>query len=92
VVTWLFDNVEPGQETTVEIKVPGELDPLQVKDLPTPNVIAKSIKSSSVTPTPAVVVAPTPGGFDWTLAAIGLGILVVGAAAYFATRRKDDAS
>ncbi|HLD76173.1 MAG TPA: hypothetical protein VI874_04090, partial [Candidatus Norongarragalinales archaeon] len=86
VVTWLFEDVKPGQKTTVQIKVPGKLDPKLVEKISTPKIIAQSAKASGPTPF-AAPRRPSPGGFDWTLSALGGLILAIGAGAYWFTKR-----
>ncbi|MBI2446006.1 hypothetical protein HYV43_06470, partial [Candidatus Micrarchaeota archaeon] len=94
VVTWLFDNVEPGESVTAEAKVPGELTRGQVSEgISTPRVVARAAQAAKVVSTPSatasasVSVSPTPGGFDWTLPALGV-LVLLGVGAYFVFGRK----
>ncbi len=92
VVTWLFDNVEPGESVNAEAKVPGELTREQVEEgVAAPRVVARAAEAAKATARPSVTAAPsvtpTPGGFDWTLPAIGV-LVLLGAGAYFVFGRK----
>ncbi|MBI2445512.1 hypothetical protein HYV43_03940 [Candidatus Micrarchaeota archaeon] len=92
VVTWLFDNVEPGESVQAEVSVPGELTREQVSEgISTPRVVARAAQAAKGTPTlkatASASVAPTPGGFDWTLPALGV-LVLLGVGAYFVFGRK----
>ncbi|MBI2446182.1 hypothetical protein HYV43_07380, partial [Candidatus Micrarchaeota archaeon] len=94
VVTWLFDNVEPGESVQAEVSVPGELTREQVSEgISTPRVVARAAQAAkatvrpSVSPVASVSVAPRPGGFDWTLPALGV-LVLLGVGAYFVFGRK----
>ncbi len=92
VVTWLFDNVEPGQEVNAEAKVPKELTREQVQEgVAAPRVVARAAEAAKATARPSVTAAasvtPTPGGFDWTLPALGV-LVLLGVGAYFVFGRK----
>jgi len=92
VVTWLFDNVEPGEAVKAEASVPKELSKKDVSEgIATPRVIARSAEAARATPAATATVvpsaAPTPGGFDWTLPALGV-LVLLGVGAYFVFGRK----
>ncbi|MBI4361208.1 right-handed parallel beta-helix repeat-containing protein [Candidatus Micrarchaeota archaeon] len=93
VVVWLFDEVKPGQSADVSVTLDRTLEPEEIQSVSPPAILAKSIQASAVDSAPSQEEIPTAtpdvvsGGFDFTLPALAILVLLVGGVAYWFTRR-----
>ena len=72
VVTWLFDNVDPGETKEVSYTVEKNLDKKVLNEFEAPQVVV--VQQQAATSTPA---AEQPTGQQGSLLPIGIGVLIV---------------
>ncbi|HLD75472.1 MAG TPA: hypothetical protein VI874_00510, partial [Candidatus Norongarragalinales archaeon] len=92
VVTWLFDNVEPGQEVSAKVRTNQTLSKKDVENLATPRVFAKTANPGEAEVEVRVKVTEDvkPAGFDFTMIGIAVAVLIAIGAGYFFLMRKND--
>ncbi|MBI4361209.1 hypothetical protein HY572_05555 [Candidatus Micrarchaeota archaeon] len=85
VVTWLFDEVQAGEEKQVSYTVEKKLDEQVLNDYEPPKVLSKAAgapgSGSASGPTPA------DSGSDLTLPILGVLLLLIGGGVYWFTRQ-----
>ena len=74
VVTWLFDNVDPGEEKAVSYTVEKKLDEQVLNEFDAPQVVVLQQGAATATPAP---VEETPQAQN-NLIPIAIGVLIVG--------------
>ncbi|MDP2717823.1 MAG: hypothetical protein Q8P02_03710, partial [Candidatus Micrarchaeota archaeon] len=92
VVTWLFDEVKPGEEVKAEAGFKEQdVSKDEVAQLAAPKVLAQSVREARTgSATASAPAEPTPAGFDFTVPAAVVALLLLAGGAYFFTRRKSD--
>ncbi len=91
VVTWLFNNVEPGEEQKAQVQVPERLEKKDVESVSTARVIARQLKGGKEQEVEVRIVSepkPASASFDYTLPALGVLVLLLGAGVFFFMRRQ----
>ncbi|MBI5036175.1 hypothetical protein HZC09_02420 [Candidatus Micrarchaeota archaeon] len=91
VVTWMFDNVKPGQEVKAEVKVDKKLEQSDIEGMSAPKVIARAAgrpENAEVEVAVKVKQEPTSLSFDYTIPVIAFVFLLVAAGVYVFVLRK----
>ncbi|NUN11142.1 hypothetical protein HUU53_00675 [Candidatus Micrarchaeota archaeon] len=87
VVTWLMDNVDPGETESRSYTVEKELDNKVLDDYDAPKVISRQLDSGPAT-TSESTEGTTQGGIDFTLIGLAGVIVILGGAAAFLMKRQ----